>query len=52
MAEFAEILRESPFVEEVDFGAIIELAEGSMVEGDEWMEEFIELVRTAQGISR
>ena len=50
VAEFAEILRESPYVEEADFEAIIELAELGMVEGDEWMLEFIELVRIAQAL--
>ena len=48
VAEFAEILRESPYVAERDFEAIIELAELGMIEGDEWMVEFVELVRTAQ----
>ena len=50
VAEFAEILRESPYVAERDFEAIIELAELSMFEGDLWMEEFITLVRTAQDL--
>ena len=51
VAEFAEILRDSPFVDEVNFEKIIELADESKIEGDEWMAEFIELVRTAQSIS-
>ncbi len=50
VAEFAEILRDSPYVEAADFEKIIELAEAGKVEGDEWMEEFIELVSVAQGL--
>ena len=52
VAEFAEILRESPYVAEADFDAIIELAEEGKVAGDEWMEEFIELVQIAKGLYR
>lgn len=50
VAEFAEILRESPYVASADFEAIIELANEGKIEGDEWMEEFITLVETAQGL--
>ncbi|MAD60994.1 MAG: hypothetical protein CMH49_05705 [Myxococcales bacterium] len=50
VAEFAEILRESPHVSSADFDAIIELANEGKVEGDEWMEEFITLVETAQSL--
>ena len=48
VAELAEILRESPFVGSPDFDKIIELADSSRVEGDEWMEEFLELTRITQ----
>ena len=50
VAEFAEILRESPYVSNADFDAIIELANEGKIEGDEWMEEFITLVETAQSL--
>ena len=50
VAEFAEILRDSPHVSSADFNAIIELANEGKVEGNEWMEEFITLVETAQGL--
>ena len=50
MAEFAEILRESPYVDQADFDAIIEIAEAGRLEGDDWMTEFIELVEKAKDI--
>ena len=50
VAEFAEILRESPYVEEIDFDLIIELAENARVEDDHWASEFIDLVRVAKQI--
>lgn len=50
VAEFAEILRESPYVAQTDFDAIIDLAERGMTPGDEWMAEFIDLVEMAKEI--
>ena len=50
VAEFAEILRLSPHVEEVDFDSISALASESALDGDEYMEEFLTLVAQAKRI--
>jgi Ca-activated chloride channel family protein len=51
VAELAEILRESPFAEEADFEALINLATGAVIDADPTMLEFIEIVRIAQDLS-
>ena len=50
VAEFAEILRLSPHVHEVDFDRIHELASSSLVRGDEFMAEFLTLVNQAKDL--
>jgi Ca-activated chloride channel family protein len=50
VAEFAEILRLSPHVHEINFDRIHELASSSVVRGDEFMAEFLTLVETTKSL--
>ena len=50
VAEFAEILRLSPHVHNVDFDRIHQLASSSLVRGDEFMSEFLTLVNQAKDL--
>lgn len=50
VAEFAEILRGSPFVDEPNFDLLIEIASSAVIEEDPTMLEFIEIVTIAQDL--
>ena len=47
VAEFAEILRHSPHVHEVNFDQVRQLASSSLVRGDDFMVEFLTLIDQA-----
>jgi Ca-activated chloride channel family protein len=50
VAEFAEILRGSPYVAEIDFEAVKALANGAIIDQDPLMIEFVTIVERAQAL--